>query len=167
MGASQSTIKGGDSAAARTDQLNLQLVRAGFRAYYWYPQGDCQAPPDAIEGVYRHAYQRGFLYTNDRAAPKLMREDGEGLGRLLGYVHPYRSGWGTDALFVSWRATADGLPSTLLWAEAVPDTAEAWGRLRKRLHEIDAALGGLGGLGLRGARASMHAVLRAECGNPY
>jgi len=45
--------------AKRINELNLALVRTGFRAYYWYPRGT-ERPADAAPvpppGVYRHPY---------------------------------------------------------------------------------------------------------------
>ncbi|NBQ70894.1 MAG: hypothetical protein EBU46_19505 [Nitrosomonadaceae bacterium] len=45
--------------AGRINELNLALVRTGFRAYYWYPRGaerPAGAAPPAPPGVYRHPY---------------------------------------------------------------------------------------------------------------
>ena len=45
--------------AKRINELNLALVRTGFRAYYWYPRGTerpADAAPAPPPGVYRHPY---------------------------------------------------------------------------------------------------------------
>jgi len=197
MGAESSKLGGNAAAAARTaaaaaahptDVINLELVKIGFRAYYWYPREGrpIESAPATPLGLYRRPYCDGFIYTQDNAALP-PAGDGVALGRLLGYIHPYAGRWTNSALWVSWYLVTNLPRPTLMWAEAVPcdlgidqtasggidQTASGlttnqtdcslWPNVLKRLREIEIAIAKIHPR----AQVLMQVKTHASCGNPY
>ena len=190
MGAEPSKLGGNAGAAVTaahpTDVINLELVKIGFRAYYWYPREGrpIESAPATPLGLYRRPYCDGFIYTHDNAALP-PAGDGVALGRLLGYIHPYAGRWTNSALWVSWYLVTNLPRPTLMWAEAVPcslgidqttsgsgtdQTASGsgtdcslWPNVLKRLREIEIAVAKIHPR----AQVLMQVKTHASCGNPY